>query len=526
MSMRVHRKHYTDRHGRSRTVSKWYVEFSDHLGTTQQVPGFSDKAATRELGRRLEKLSALRAAGQPPDPELSAWIERCSSGLRSRLLRLRLVEPEQLAGSCPLKQHLEDFRDSLLAKGNTAGHAQQSYRRAKRVVDGCGFRYWTDVRPHGVETLLRDLREGGLGRRTSNYLLQAARQFCRWMVSRGRAAEDPLRALKPLNADVEPRRQRQALSAADQRRLVEVTLRAPERHGMSGSERSMLYRLGLETGLRANELRQLRVRNFELDASPPQVHVHAADSKRRRHDTVPLRQETAADLRRFMADRLPIAPAFAIPRSWRPAQMLRADLADAKLPYEDELGRFMDFHALRHTFITTLARQDVPPKVVQRLARHSTITLTFDRYTHLRPEDETRALSALPDLSSSTEQSVATGTDGGGDLPLGLPQAGGSPYSAVTPNAASLHSEADPPPGEVAKSVDASDLKSEGPRAVGVRLPPSPPPREIAKCRIERWLRRLSLRSVALLSHCLARHRTVSCPEWWHILRSTKSDWS
>jgi hypothetical protein len=34
--------------------------------------------------------------------------------------------------------------------------------------------------------------------------------------------------------------------------------------------------------------------------------------------------------------------------------MLRIDLGAAGIPYQDESGRFADFHSLRHTFITNL----------------------------------------------------------------------------------------------------------------------------------------------------------------------------
>ncbi len=40
-------------------------------------------------------------------------------------------------------------------------------------------------------------------------------------------------------------------------------------------------------------------------------------------------------------------------------------------------------HALRHTFISNLARAGIHPKTAQALARHSTITLTLDRYSHV-----------------------------------------------------------------------------------------------------------------------------------------------
>jgi integrase len=71
-------------------------------------------------------------------------------------------------------------------------------------------------------------------------------------------------------------------------------------------------------------------------------------------------------------------------------------LAAAKITYRDADGRVFDFHALRHQFISNLARGGVHPKEAQALARHSTITLTMDRYTHLALADLTSALDRLP----------------------------------------------------------------------------------------------------------------------------------
>jgi integrase len=62
--------------------------------------------------------------------------------------------------------------------------------------------------------------------------------------------------------------------------------------------------------------------------------------------------------------------------------MLKLDLAAADIPFKSPAGRF-DFHALRHSYITHLARLGVHPKHAQQLARHSTITLTMQAYTHL-----------------------------------------------------------------------------------------------------------------------------------------------
>ena len=108
---------------------------------------------------------------------------------------------------------------------------------------------------------------------------------------------------------------------------------------------------------------------------------------------------------------MPASQPFPVPR--RSAQMLREDLQAAGIPYEDERGRVFDFHALRHGFVSSLAAAGVEPKVAQVLARHSTMTLTLDRYTHLRAGSERRAIAALPDLSPEREDVArATGTAG------------------------------------------------------------------------------------------------------------------
>jgi len=71
-----------------------------------------------------------------------------------------------------------------------------------------------------------------------------------------------------------------------------------------------------------------------------------------------------------------------------------------------------DFHALRHTFITRLARSGVAPAVAKSLARHSTITLTMDHYTHTFIEDERSALARLPGIVPTMPTPAATRSTG------------------------------------------------------------------------------------------------------------------
>jgi hypothetical protein len=150
------------------------------------------------------------------------------------------------------------------------------------------------------------------------------------------------------------------------------------------------------------------------------VTVAAAYSKRRREDVLPLRQGTAAAIRAAFdgTPGFPMTPAFPNMPSddeGSGADLLRPDLAAAEIPNPDAAGRVIDFHALRHSFISALAAGGVHPKTVQELARHSDINLTMNVYTHSLMDAPTRALEVLPDLTPpvrEAEAAKATGTDG------------------------------------------------------------------------------------------------------------------
>jgi integrase len=165
----------------------------------------------------------------------------------------------------------------------------------------------------------------------------------------------------------------------------------------------------VETGLRASELRSLIRASFDLDSDAPTVTVPAAHAKNRRRDSLPLRESTAAMLRQHLATKAPATPAFYLPTKYNMATMLRADAKEAGIELTDPVGRVLDFHSLRHTTGTWLAAAGVHPKVIQRIMRHSTITLTMDRYTHAFKSDEVAALDTMPDLTEPTRQR-ATGT--------------------------------------------------------------------------------------------------------------------
>jgi len=100
----------------------------------------------------------------------------------------------------------------------------------------------------------------------------------------------------------------------------------------------------------------------------------------------PIRPEFATEFARWL--RAKPASELLWPGEWHKnaAEMLRVDLEAAGVPFKTRDG-VLDFHALRHSYITSLSQCGVSPKRAQELARHSDINLTMNFYTHLKLEE-------------------------------------------------------------------------------------------------------------------------------------------
>jgi len=223
------------------------------------------------------------------------------------------------------------------------------------------------------------------------------------MVKSYYASESPVRHLTKLDTELDRRRKRRAATPDEIRKLLQTTASGTERFGMSGYERALFYKLAVETGLRKNELRTLKVSAFDFDNYT--VTVETYYSKHRQEDVLPLRKNTAVELKSYLANKPLKAKAFSA--TDKTGDMIRADLTEAKIPFTRD-GKVLDFHALRHTFITDLRM--VPTSVRQSLARHRSSAMT-DRYTHTNLHDERAAIESLPETSIEKQRAVKTGTD-------------------------------------------------------------------------------------------------------------------
>lgn len=361
---------------RGKKRSCWYIGYTDHLGRRRTKKGFSDRGETERLAAKLEMDVERRKTGLI-DPELEAAKER-----RNALL----------------SDHLAAFKRSQ--EKNSSKYAKLVITRIETLIEKANISTAGEIEVEVIENALMSLKKRlGFGHRTYNHYVQAIDSFCNWMVTTKRLTANPLVGLERLNADVDVRHRRRALTDAEIGKLVESARTSRKRiQGYSGQLRARLYLVAYYTGLRRSELGSLTAVSFKLTSTPPTVRVEAAHSKHRREDTLPLHPE----LVRLLIEWLPTIPAgkklFPNVERKKTWFMVKKDLERVGIPYETAEG-IADFHAAgRHTHITTLLRNGASLPEAKQLARHSDVRMTM-RYTHIGLDDQARAVQHLPPAS-------------------------------------------------------------------------------------------------------------------------------
>ena len=207
------------------------------------------------------------------------------------------------------------------------------------------------------------------------------------MIKNGRLSQNPLMPVQKL-AFV-PAWTRRAFRDDELRRLLEVA-----------SESRLGYLLAVYTGLRRSELKALCWENVDLDGEVPTVSLSGRFTKNKQNACIPLHPQVLEELGASKpADAKPsdaVLMGKMLPSMWK----MKKDLRRAGIPHEEN-GRRADFHSLRHTLATNLARQNVAPRVAMQLLRHSDIRLTMNHYTDASQLPVAEAIGKLPCFGSA-----------------------------------------------------------------------------------------------------------------------------
>ena len=346
----------------------WRYQFFDHTGKRVTATGTASKRETEILAQRREAHERGIRDGVTKAPK--------------RALTFRAMADEYLAWG--------------EAQG---GHAGRPWSPKVLHNHGTYLTFWekklnlrTTADLHGVlprvEAVLRQLHNnstpstgfvkgsGGRSGKTLKNYASSLRSFVRWMYTREYIDVDPLRAIGRF--DITPKTRRRALTAEEIQKLLD---------GLDGTQYGELRRLGYEvalaSGLRAGELRALRVHHLDVERGG--LILDPEWTKNKNPDQI------FQPLPRFLVDRLgedskgkrPHEPLVFVVRD--AARTMRKDLERVGLSKWGPGGK-VDFHALRVAYITFVIESGADIKTAQTLARHCSPQLTLNIYAKARPE--------------------------------------------------------------------------------------------------------------------------------------------
>ncbi len=370
-------------------------------------------------------------------------LERRAEHVRSGVLT---VEQDCISNwqSIPVGEHFAAYSEHLRSREVSKNHLAATRQRLGALATECGWKLLRDVTRVSIEKWLNQRITAGSSASVRNAYLSRAISFVNWCVKNSRLTVNTLAGIPRSNEKADPRRQRRALTEGELIRLLSVARWRPlaeygrESDGVAsrtnrkklaltydglsgaveraraslsgnpkllakldqtGSERELLIKTLVLTGLRRNELASLTVSQTVLDGPAPHLILNAKDEKNGKGSQIPLRSDLADDIRTWIGVASKTDQRqnlFTVPSGF--LRILNRDLQTAGIPKRDERGRTVDVHAMRTTFATLLSRGGVAPRTAQSAMRHSKLELTMQTYVDPKQLDIQTAMQSLPAL--------------------------------------------------------------------------------------------------------------------------------
>lgn len=430
---------WTDRNGRNRTalvqgdrvliqLATWTGENGqtttapvDHTGEQILVVGaFYTAAYIDARGKRVRR--STRTSDKAAAGRVASKWESDAQEIRQGVLDPSKHERIQSAG-LPIIEHVKAFLAFRATGGGTEDHRERIRSHINEFIASGGWERIADIRADHVTARVAELKKVGASARTIQARLQSVKSFTKWLSDHHRLDRNPLSSIKKPDPKSDRRHERRMLLPSEWPWIRKVLAESSrETNGMAPAERLLLYRLAIQTGLRASEIGELKPGSLKLDAPTPYVLCKAAGTKNRKPAQQFIDQELGADLAAHMKTRGTRRPVFGIDSATELSRTLESDLVEARRlwlekssPEEAERHAASDFlckanhgdeilvfHSLRHSCGAWLAMAGVSPKVIQAVMRHSSITLTMDTYGHLFPGQTEEAPTKIAEIMRTT----------------------------------------------------------------------------------------------------------------------------
>lgn len=396
------------RNARGPWLAAWFEQTGKRRERSTRT---TDKAAAERILAKFVADAALRRAGV-----VNPVVER-------------MVEQSRL----PIEVHLVDFEAKMTTEGRTDKHIDAVLKVIRRFANREGYTGVMDFSADALNRYAEEKKRADAAGNTIRSHVRKIKSFTKWLTETGKIPTDPLISVKPPAANTRRKLERRMLLPEEFQWLRRTAEAGPDRYGIPGNERALLYVTAIQTGLRSGELRTLTRGSMFLDDAQPHIRCKAGNTKNRKPACQYIKSPLASQLKEHLSDRMPTAPVFHMPPTRRVADMLHQDLAAARAAWlaeaiadpneyikreqrdflliENHDGERLDFHSLRHTCGAWAAMGGAHPKEVQTLMRHSSIVMSMDVYGHLFPGQESQTIHCLPDMDLDEPPNLrATGT--------------------------------------------------------------------------------------------------------------------
>ena len=250
------------------------------------------------------------------------------------------TKPEREAAQSPLLDLVSEYVNELTILGRSADHLRHVRTRLHLLVRECRWTRLADVTPASFQSWRKE--QSTKAPKTLNEYLAMLSTFWTWLSKQSRVSVNPFELVERADTRGKDRIQRRALSDAESARLLQVA-----------GKNQLAYMLPLFAGLRRNEAKTLRWSDLVLGESGGLLRLHAAVNKNRKEQSLPLHHELAKALRQQKPTNSK-ADDLVLVNGVPDMDEVRTDLEKAGIPFLDERGRRIDYHALRTTFITRL----------------------------------------------------------------------------------------------------------------------------------------------------------------------------
>ena len=240
----------------------WTAQFTDENGKSQRI---STKTTVRSVAEQMLA-------------KYQTEVDRIRTGVATRdelsKAHLRLVT---------LEEARKLYQTKMVADGSTPAHITITLNRIIRLCKETGIDSVPEIRRETVvKWIANEVEKKVLALNTINDYLKSMKSFAQYLSEIELLPKNPIKSIKRLNAEVDQRKKRRAMTVEEIKRLLQQAAMDNSSKEWKTGERVLIYQLLLGTGLRSTELSLLIP--DQIDFKRNRLRVEAAKTKNKKED--------------------------------------------------------------------------------------------------------------------------------------------------------------------------------------------------------------------------------------------------